>query len=141
MSICCSSAKTTSTEPLLPAGRLREAAGDRCERGRAARHGRVSGRGRARRAARSVSRRTFLLTRTIGPPRMVATGDSVVVPTDDPIFAVAGIARPERFFADLASAGWRVAGTLAFRDHHRFDAHDVDRIRDAARRRRAPPSC
>ena len=63
---------------------------------------------------------------------MIATGESVVVPTDDPVFAVAGIARPDRFFADLASAGWHVAGKLAFRDHHQFDAHDVDRIREEA---------
>lgn len=76
--------------------------------------------------------RHFAVTRTIGPPRMIATGESVVVPTDDPVFAVAGIAKPERFFTDLASAGWRVAGKLAFRDHHRFDMHDVDRIRDEA---------
>jgi tetraacyldisaccharide 4'-kinase len=76
--------------------------------------------------------RHFAVTRTIGPPRMIATGESVVVPSDDPVFAVAGIAKPERFFADLASAGWRVAGELAFRDHHRFDAHDVDRIREEA---------
>jgi tetraacyldisaccharide 4'-kinase len=76
--------------------------------------------------------RRFLVTRTIGPPRMVATGDSVVVPSDNPVFAVAGIARPERFVSDLASAGWHVAGTLAFRDHHRFDAHDIDRIREEA---------
>jgi tetraacyldisaccharide 4'-kinase len=88
-------------------------------------------------AAERVGRRLnvptyFVATRTIGPPRMVATGESVVVPTDDPVFAVAGIARPERFFSDVSSAGWRVAGTLAFRDHHRFDAHDVDRIREEA---------
>jgi tetraacyldisaccharide 4'-kinase len=68
---------------------------------------------------------------------MVATGDTVVVPTGDPIFAFAGIARPERFFADLEGAGWRMAGTLAFRDHHRFDAHDVDRIRTRAKAARA----
>jgi tetraacyldisaccharide 4'-kinase len=87
----------------------------------------------AERVGRALNVSTcFSATRTIGPPRMIATGDSVVVPTDDPVFAVAGIARPERFFSDIASAGWRVAGTLAFRDHHRFDAHDVDRIRAAA---------
>jgi tetraacyldisaccharide 4'-kinase len=53
------------------------------------------------------------------------------------VFAVAGIARPERFFSDISSAGWRVAGTLAFRDHHRFDAHDLDRIREEAASARA----
>jgi tetraacyldisaccharide 4'-kinase len=76
--------------------------------------------------------RCFAVTRSLGPPRMIATGDSVVVPSNDPVFAVAGIAKPERFFSDLASAGWRVAGQLAFRDHYRFDAHDVDRIREQA---------
>ena len=80
---------------------------------------------------------TFLVTRTIGPPRVVSTGDSVVVPSDDPVFAVAGIARPERFFSDLASAGWRVAGTIAFRDHHSFDAHDIERITEQAKDVRA----
>jgi len=79
----------------------------------------------------------FLVTRTIGPPRMVVTGESVVVPSDDPVFAVAGIARPERFFSDLASAGWRVAGTIAFRDHHPFDVHDLERITERAKEVRA----
>jgi tetraacyldisaccharide 4'-kinase len=46
---------------------------------------------------------------------------------------VSGIARPERFFSDVAAAGWHVVGTLAFRDHHQFDAGDVARITKAAR--------
>ena len=50
----------------------------------------------------------------------------------EPVFAAAGIGRPERFFDDLRSAGLRVAGTMAFRDHHRFDAGDVARISAAA---------
>jgi tetraacyldisaccharide 4'-kinase len=92
----------------------------------------------AERIGRSLGVNThFAVTRTIGPPRMVTTGDTVVVPTDDPVFAVAGIARPERFFSDLESAGWRVAGKLAFRDHHRFDRHDVDHIREEAKAVRA----
>ena len=87
----------------------------------------------AERVARALNvTRHFAVTRTLGPPRMIATGESVVVPTDDPVFAVAGIAKPARFFSDLESAGWHVAGKLAFRDHHRFDAHDVDRIREQA---------
>jgi tetraacyldisaccharide 4'-kinase len=49
------------------------------------------------------------------------------------VFAVAGIARPERFFDDLAKAGWRLGGTMAFRDHHRFTPADVTRIAHAAR--------
>ncbi len=50
-----------------------------------------------------------------------------------PIVAVAGIAAPERFFSDLRGAGWSVAETMAFKDHHRFSARDIDRIAAAAR--------
>jgi tetraacyldisaccharide 4'-kinase len=76
----------------------------------------------------------FRVTRTIGSPRLVAgSHDSVVVPTDSRIFVVSGIARPERFVSDLASAGWTIAGAMAFRDHHRFTARDVRRIAAAAR--------
>jgi tetraacyldisaccharide-1-P 4'-kinase len=47
--------------------------------------------------------------------------------------AVAGIARPERFFQDLDASGWRVVRTLTFRDHHRFTTSDVERIERMAR--------
>jgi tetraacyldisaccharide 4'-kinase len=50
-----------------------------------------------------------------------------------PVFAVAGIASPERFFGDLRQGGWNVAGTMTFRDHHRFTARDVERIAATAR--------
>ena len=50
-----------------------------------------------------------------------------------PVFAVAGIASPDRFFEDLRAAGWKVAGTMTFRDHHRFTRRDVERIASAAR--------
>lgn len=49
-----------------------------------------------------------------------------------PVFAAAGIASPDRFFADLREAGWKVAGTMTFRDHHRFTRRDVERIASAA---------
>ena len=49
------------------------------------------------------------------------------------MFAVAGIARPERFFDDLRAAGLTIAGTQTFRDHHAFESADVTRIVDAAR--------
>jgi len=75
----------------------------------------------------------FRATRTLGAPRSAATGESAVVPLHEPVFAVAGIARPERFFADVASRGWRLAGTLAFRDHHVFTSRDVASIAVAAR--------
>jgi tetraacyldisaccharide 4'-kinase len=50
-----------------------------------------------------------------------------------PVLAVAGIAAPERFFDDLRRAGWPVAETMPFKDHHRFTAGDIDRIVASAR--------
>jgi tetraacyldisaccharide 4'-kinase len=71
----------------------------------------------------------FFVTRTLSAPRLIATDEpAAVVPTGAPVFAVAGIARPERFFSNLAAAGWHVAGTRAFGDHHPFTQRDVDRI-------------
>ena len=47
--------------------------------------------------------------------------------------AVAGIARPERFFEALRGLGWNVARELGFRDHHWYTAHDHETIGRAAR--------
>jgi tetraacyldisaccharide 4'-kinase len=74
----------------------------------------------------------FRVTRALCAPRVIATGDSVVVPSGARIFAVAGIARPDRFFADLTAVGWHVVGTATFRDHYRFRQRDVNRIVAAA---------
>ena len=46
--------------------------------------------------------------------------------------AVAGIARPERFFAAARAEGWDVVRELPYRDHHWFDARDITRITAAA---------
>jgi tetraacyldisaccharide 4'-kinase len=48
-------------------------------------------------------------------------------------FAVAGIARPQAFFAGLRAAGHDLAGTRAFRDHHRYSRADLDRACHDAR--------
>jgi tetraacyldisaccharide 4'-kinase len=79
-------------------------------------------------------RNAYHITRSMMPPRMVDTRDTVVVPNESRVFAFAGIARPERFFADLTSAGWNVVGTRSFRDHHRFSARDVVRVAAAAKK-------
>jgi tetraacyldisaccharide 4'-kinase len=49
-----------------------------------------------------------------------------------PFFGFCGIGNAEAFFADLR--GWRlpVAGTMSFRDHHRYDASDLRRLLVAA---------
>jgi tetraacyldisaccharide 4'-kinase len=47
--------------------------------------------------------------------------------------AFCGIARPEGFFADLAEAGCRPAGALAFNDHHAYLSTDLTRLTAAAK--------
>jgi tetraacyldisaccharide 4'-kinase len=76
---------------------------------------------------------TFQVRRALRPPRWVKAIRGFPVPKDGVVFAVAGVARPERFFDAVAAAGWHVAGTIAFRDHHRFTGGDIDRIVRASR--------
>ena len=52
---------------------------------------------------------------------------------DRRVVAVAGIARPERFFAALRDLGWDVVRELVFRDHHWYTARDVAAIRRVAK--------
>ncbi|HWB17766.1 MAG TPA: tetraacyldisaccharide 4'-kinase, partial [Vicinamibacterales bacterium] len=54
-----------------------------------------------------------------------------------PVLALAGIAPPARFTAALRAAGWDVAGVLAYPDHHRYDARDLDRLARASADARA----
>jgi tetraacyldisaccharide 4'-kinase len=75
----------------------------------------------------------FHMRRELGSPYGVNGNDRVAGDMDQPVLALAGIACPERFFGDLTRAGWRLAGTMTFRDHHTFSADDVSRIAAAAR--------
>jgi tetraacyldisaccharide 4'-kinase len=50
-----------------------------------------------------------------------------------PAFAFAGIARPERFFADLERSGWSLTGRRSFRDHHAYSSADLEALGRAAR--------
>lgn len=52
---------------------------------------------------------------------------------DGPVAAFCGIARPEQFFAGLETAGLKLAARIAFRDHHRYTARNVERLIAAAR--------
>ena len=47
-------------------------------------------------------------------------------------FAFAGIAKPERFFADLEKAGWPLTGRRSFSDHHPYSLKDLEAIHRAA---------
>lgn len=53
------------------------------------------------------------------------------------VIAFCGIARPVQFFAGLREAGVHLADSIAFPDHHRYTARDLDRLREAARRAQA----
>lgn len=65
--------------------------------------------------------------------RTIAAPVGLRASKDQPVVAVAGIATPSAFFSDLRQAGWRLAGTLEFADHHRYAPSDVRRIEDVAR--------
>jgi tetraacyldisaccharide 4'-kinase len=55
------------------------------------------------------------------------------------VFAFAGIARPEKFFATLAAIGCRIAGQQAFADHHPYSASEIAGILAGAQRAGAIP--
>jgi tetraacyldisaccharide 4'-kinase len=50
------------------------------------------------------------------------------------VFAFCGIGNPQSFRETLLSAGLQIAGFLAFRDHHRYSAGDMQSIKDTAER-------
>jgi tetraacyldisaccharide 4'-kinase len=80
----------------------------------------------------------FRLRRFLDRARLVEPAGRIVSPAAGTrVLALAGVARPERFFADLAEEGWAVAGQMAFADHHRYTRADVDAILTEARAVRA----
>ena len=48
-------------------------------------------------------------------------------------YAFAGIARPARFFDDVAAHGIDLRGVQTFADHHRFDGNELEAVAAAAR--------
>ena len=73
--------------------------------------------------------RVFRLRRFLEQPRLVEPAGRLVAPAAGTrVLALAGLARPQRFFDDLAEAGWMVAGQVAYADHHRYTPADVSRI-------------
>ena len=88
---------------------------------------------RVRRALRPA--RLFHAHRRAGPVRVRQPGRGTgAVDWGARVAALAGIARPERFFADVRAAGFEVVRALAFSDHHRYRPRDVERVQAEARR-------
>ncbi len=82
--------------------------------------------------------RAFRAARSMEPPRLIEPAGRAVSPAAGTrVLALAGLARPARFFAELKAAGWVVSAEMAFADHHRYTVADVDRIVAAARDARA----
>ena len=76
----------------------------------------------------------FRVAMTVAAPRRVRPfGEPLPAGGGRRALAVAGIARPERFFATAREQGWTVVKEVAFRDHHWFTAEDVKELVAAAR--------
>ena len=119
---------------VLPAGRLREPlATARCADALLLVD--VPGDRRAAVEARLRPARLFHVDRRAGAVRVRPPGGGTEAPDRGArVAAVAGVARPERFFGDVRAAGYDVVRAIAFPDHHRFASRDVDRIQAEARR-------
>jgi tetraacyldisaccharide 4'-kinase len=104
----------------LPAGRLREAPDALAEADAILFTGTDPSR-----LPSGLAGRVFGVRRTTGVPPGLEPGARVV--------ALAGIARPERFFADVRAGGWTILRTLSFRDHHPYSSADVAAIWTSAR--------
>ncbi len=80
---------------------------------------------------------TWRAFRRLGPPTALDAASGGARPEDTSALAVAGIARPDRFFSDLRAAGWQLSGQLSFNDHHPYSAGDVERLFRTARQHSA----
>jgi tetraacyldisaccharide 4'-kinase len=119
------------TDEVLPAGRLREprAAAAIADAAIVV----VDSPDAAARAASALRvPASFHVVRRLGDPWWFTSDDGSVTPGTR-VVAVAGIAHPDEFFRDVAASGFDVAGTLPFRDHHRFTIDDIRTIESAAR--------
>lgn len=115
---------------VLPAGRLREP----LDAARVADAVLTHGDDEAAVAARLGVSPAFRLVTKFSPPRLVEPfGEPLRRNAGSRALAVAGIARPERFFQTIRAQGWNVVKELAFRDHHWFDTGDLQLMLATAR--------
>jgi tetraacyldisaccharide 4'-kinase len=112
---------------VLPAGRLREPADAARVADAAIVHG--SSDEAARVASALGVARAFTMTTRFESLRPLIAGESVPIEGSGAhVLAVAGIARPERFFAAVREQGFEVVGEMTFPDHHWFAASDLQSI-------------
>jgi tetraacyldisaccharide 4'-kinase len=116
---------------VLPAGRLREPLTSATRADALIVPGATAD-GAKRLAERLGVRHAFGLTRVLGAPRMLNEREASTM-SAAPAMALAGIGRPQRFFADLRAAGLNVVATAPFGDHHRYRQADIDSVVASAR--------
>jgi tetraacyldisaccharide 4'-kinase len=85
-------------------------------------------------AARLGAVTAFRVVSSFGAARLLDPFGALLPPISGMrALAVAGIARPQRFFDAARRQGWDVVQERAFRDHHWFDAADLKRLLGMAR--------
>lgn len=119
-------------EPVLPSGRLREP----FDTGRVADAVLVPGSDEeVVRVGAALGIPAFRIARRYGQPTPLVAGETMPeAGADVRVLAVAGIARPERFFTALRDRGWSVVREMPFPDHHWFTPEDLEAIRAATAR-------
>jgi len=75
----------------------------------------------------------FSLVRQVGVAVEETARGPLPVTAPARVVLVSGIARPARFEEESKAAGYDVAASIAFADHHRYVAADIARIADAVR--------
>jgi tetraacyldisaccharide 4'-kinase len=83
-------------------------------------------------AARLGVAAAFAIARGYDAPRSASPFGSAMTIGGRRVVAVAGIARPARFWSALRTHGWDVVRELPFRDHHWFSRADLRRLADVA---------
>jgi tetraacyldisaccharide 4'-kinase len=121
-------------ERVLPSGRLREG----LDAARAADAAIVSGTSEetARVSATLGIATAFRMETTFGALRPLGEGEAPV-PAGARVVAVAGIARPDRFFRAVRAQGWNVVAELRYADHHWYTPKDLAEINNVAQESRA----
>jgi tetraacyldisaccharide 4'-kinase len=122
-----------AVDRVMPAGRLREPLTALARADALLVTGATLADARALAAQWGVAK-AFSVVRTPAVPRLVEPwGGAPRLPRSARVLALAGIARPARFFDDVERAGWTVVDRVRFADHHPFSARDVATIAARAR--------
>ena len=78
--------------------------------------------------------RIYQMQRVLDVPRSTDSEKSPVpLSASSRILAIAGIAKPDRFFSEIGTFGGIVVRTLAFSDHHEFTQQDIVKITELVR--------